>query len=452
MSSPKPLPTANQRKIARETEALGRSRGIVLRGVAFLAPSYAEAGAAGSQSRSLARGLANLGVPISFLSPEPCRLPERETLGLIEHYRVPTGLFRAGEAGELSPVALGLSELAALTVLKIAAHRLNLIFAEGAALGAAAARVGKALGLPSVVRIASCGPWGEIQSIGRDPQRDALLAGLRAARRVVVPSEAVASEARSLLGLPPERIDLIPDGVELGHFKPRPWREDLPSRLLYLGPLHEEARLDVLLRAFAQLREERDLPDLELVVAGAGPRREAYGELGRTLGLGSSLRFVELGSDLDYQDLLRDARAFVQPGPLTPGHALLEALATGLPAVAARLPGVDEVVDHDRSGLLVPPDDAEALAAALGRVLGEAELRKRLGEGARAAAEERFDHERSADLHVDLFEQLAVIRDERPTQPPRLLSLRRDGPVALAAARAGLRTTGAALSGLLRRK
>lgn len=452
MSSPKPLPTANQRKIARETEALGRSRGIVLRGVAFLAPSYAEAGAPGSQSRSLARGLANLGAPISYLSPEPCRLPERETLGLIEHYRVPTGLFGAAESGELTPVALGLSELAALTVLKIAAHRLNLIFAEGAALGAAAARVGRALGLPSVVRLASCGPWGEIQSIGRHPQRDALLTGLRAARRVVVPSEAVASEARSLLGLPPERIELIPDGVELGHFKPRPWSEDLPSRLLYLGPLHEESRLDVLLRAVAQLREERDLPNLELVVAGAGPRRGAYEELGRTLGLGRSLRFVQPKADLDYQDLLRDARAFVQPGPLAPGHALLEALATGLPAVAARLPGIDEVVDHEQSGLLVPPDDAEALAKALGSVLGEAELRKRLGEGARAAAEERFDHERSADLHMDLFEQLAVIRDERPTQPPPLISLRRDGPVALAAARAGLRTTGAALSRLIRRK
>jgi glycosyltransferase involved in cell wall biosynthesis len=87
---------------------------------------------------------------------------------------------------------------------------------------------------------------------------------------------------------------------------------------------------------------------------------------------------------------------------ITPG-AILEAMATSLPVVSTTSGAVPELVDHERTGLLVPPGDEGALAAAIERLLGDAPLRERFGAEGRRVVEARFDARRNVGRHAALF-------------------------------------------------
>ena len=106
--------------------------------------------------------------------------------------------------------------------------------------------------------------------------------------------------------------------------------------------------------------------------------------------------------------LLRAADVFCAPsiGPETAGVALLEAMASGAAVVASQIPGYDEVVQNEGTGLLVPPRDVPALAAALSRLLGDHELRRRLSAHALRASR-RYDWERVTAEIVDVYEEVA---------------------------------------------
>ena len=84
-------------------------------------------------------------------------------------------------------------------------------------------------------------------------------------------------------------------------------------------------------------------------------------------------------------------------------NSLLEAMATGLPVIATKHGGIPEAVTHDVSGLLVEENDPAGLAAAMLRVIREDGLAKRLGEGARAVIEEKFDSARNVNSLEDMY-------------------------------------------------
>ena len=85
---------------------------------------------------------------------------------------------------------------------------------------------------------------------------------------------------------------------------------------------------------------------------------------------------------------------------------IVEAMAAGLPVVATRVAGVPEAVEHGRTGLLVEPEDATTLAAALDRVLEDVDLRRRMGKAARAEFERRFAIDVVTDAHLKLYEEV----------------------------------------------
>jgi glycosyltransferase involved in cell wall biosynthesis len=91
------------------------------------------------------------------------------------------------------------------------------------------------------------------------------------------------------------------------------------------------------------------------------------------------------------------------------GIAIVEAMASALPVVATALStGVREVVDPDVTGLLIPPGDAPALAAAMERLASDAELRHRMGEAGRDRVEARFTEDGMVDAHLELCEELVA--------------------------------------------
>lgn len=230
--------------------------------------------------------------------------------------------------------------------------------------------------------------------------------------RSVCVSDAVAGYARGL-GVRPERLRVIPNGIDLTRFRPPADRADaaraarerlgIPKDALVLGCV---GRLDpqkaplVLLEAFARLER----PEAVLVFAGEGPLEAALRE--RAAPLGERVRL--LGFRPDVPEVLAALDVFCLPSRWEGfGLALAEALACGLPAVASAVDSLPEVLGP--AGLLVPPDDPAALADALERLLSDPALRASLAAAAPVQAA-RFDLQVMRAAYVALYEELLAER------------------------------------------
>lgn len=179
---------------------------------------------------------------------------------------------------------------------------------------------------------------------------------------------------------------------------------DVPAHLIFVGRLAAVKGVPMLLEAMQGLIA--DHPDLRLTLVGDGPERE--GLEARARGLRGHVDFAGYQSQDEVAALLREATALVLPSfaeglPVV----LMEALAARVPVVTTRIAGVAELVEDELSGLLVPPGDAVALRAALGRVLGDPEMRRRMGEAGRARVLEEFASDREAAWLAQLFEGYA---------------------------------------------
>jgi phosphatidylinositol alpha-1,6-mannosyltransferase len=146
---------------------------------------------------------------------------------------------------------------------------------------------------------------------------------------------------------------------------------------------------DQLLAAMPSLLARR--PAARLVVAGEGDDRQRLAARSAALGLGERVTFTGFISEATLRELYRRSAALVLPSRGEGfGLVYLEAMREGRPCVAARDSAAEEIVVHFETGLLVDPDDPEALAGALARLLGEPEWARRLGEAGRRRFERDF--------------------------------------------------------------
>jgi glycosyltransferase involved in cell wall biosynthesis len=192
------------------------------------------------------------------------------------------------------------------------------------------------------------------------------------------------------MGIAAERVHMVPLGVDPAVFSPEP-AAAVPGRILVVTSADVPMKgLMVLLDALAKLRVER--PDAHLVCIGrARPNGLADRRLDE-LALRDAVTFRSGLSQDELVALMRSAEVAAVPS-FYEGFCLpaVEEMACGLPLVATRVGALPEIVGSDgTAGFLVPPKDAEALAAALGRLLDSPELRARLGAAARQRVEERF--------------------------------------------------------------
>ena len=171
-----------------------------------------------------------------------------------------------------------------------------------------------------------------------------------------------------------------------------------------VGRLNEIKRQDVLIRAFAMVRE--CVPDAHLMLVGDGPLGRELRALRDRLGLAAFVHFA------GYQELtapyLQAMNCFALPSR-SEGmpQSLLEACAAGVPVIAARVGGIPEVIEHERTGLLVETGDAKALADGLLQLLGSPERSRILSEAARLKVLARYHIRRMVgDYHRDYLEML----------------------------------------------
>src|SRR5205085_8751510 len=145
--------------------------------------------------------------------------------------------------------------------------------------------------------------------------------------------------------------------------------------------------------------------DVRLVVVGDGPLREALERDARDRGIAERVRFA--GARRDLGDLLAAFDLFVLPSlweglPLS----LILAMGAGIPVVATAVAGIPEVVEPNRTGLLVAPGDATALGGQLARLFADATLRDRIGAAARALVLPRFGVEGYVTSIAGLYDRL----------------------------------------------
>jgi len=201
-----------------------------------------------------------------------------------------------------------------------------------------------------------------------------------AAVGVVVQTEAARAGMRR--AAPGARLEVIPNPALLPEGDPLrgPGPPERGPFVVGLGRLAREKGFDLLLRAFALCAPRHH--GWSLVLVGDGPERAALADLAAELGLAARVRFTGLVPDPGR--IVRRAALFVMPSRYEGfPNALLEAMACGLAVIAVDCPsGPREIVDHERNGLLVPPEDPKALAAAMDRLMADEAVRRRLGERA----------------------------------------------------------------------
>ena len=187
-------------------------------------------------------------------------------------------------------------------------------------------------------------------------------------------------------------IEVIPTGIDMSHARPerlRPIRGDfgVPESvplLVYAGRLAKEKSLDFLLESFALVHARRD--DAWLLMVGGGPAEDDCRALASALGIESRVRFAGYIPHADVFRCCAEADLFVFASRTeTQGLVIAEAMSVGAPCVAVAASGVEDVVEHERNGLLTGPDREEFAAAVL-RVLDDRSLRDRLSENARKTA------------------------------------------------------------------
>jgi glycosyltransferase involved in cell wall biosynthesis len=218
------------------------------------------------------------------------------------------------------------------------------------------------------------------------------------------------------MGVALERMTVVPVGVDHTVFRPQPDVEPVPGRIMVTSSSDVPMKgLVPLLEAAAKLRTERDI---ELVVIG-NPRPD--GRVAKAIERLDLAPIVHCVSGITDAELARNyAQAEVAVVPsLYEGFSLpaIEAMACGVPLVATTGGALPEVVGTDGvTGLLVPPDDPGALAAAIARLLDDAELRARLGAAGRERVLGRFTWQVTA---AGTAAQYRALLDDLPDRTDR---------------------------------
>lgn len=263
-------------------------------------------------------------------------------------------------------------------------------------------------GRPIVVKLANSGPASDIAKM-RSSQHLALcrlmLPAALSADCFIALNKLIVNELAEA-GVPRARIQEIPNGVPVEGVAPKSdYTLQRPARLLFVGRLHPQKGLDMLLRALRRICDECGNGTCRLTLLGDGPQKSELEALAASLGISAQVEFA--GESTQVQDYYRKADIFVLPSKAEGiSNSLLEAMSQGLPSAVSDIPGNADVVDDKVNGVLFKPDDEASLAARIRELLENEGLRERIGKAARREIESRFGIGRIAEQYGRLYQTL----------------------------------------------
>jgi glycosyltransferase involved in cell wall biosynthesis len=232
--------------------------------------------------------------------------------------------------------------------------------------------------------------------------------------RMIAPSHFVRERLVRHRGIPARKVVRIPNAVDLVRCRrsdPARGRADLGLSngqrvILTAGNLIPPKGVDILIRAFAVVCEAD--PNAVLVIVGDGPERAKLEGLAEQVGVSRRTRF--LGERSDVPVLLSASVLFCCPSVWGEafGWVNAEAMACEVPIVSTTTGAIPEIVEHGKTGLLVPPGDPDAMADAICELLASPERREVMGKAGRRRAEQMFDLRRTIERHIELYSEAAA--------------------------------------------
>lgn len=226
---------------------------------------------------------------------------------------------------------------------------------------------------------------------------------IKAYRRVdrfVCPSEFLARKMREA-GVFPDKLRTIPHFVDVGRAIARP-ADFRGTGALFVGRLAPEKGVDVAIRAMRLVPEH-----IDLTIVGDGPERARLEALAQREAPGR-VRFTGRVDRNRVAVYMSRASALVVPSVWFENQPMnmLEASVAGLPSIASELGGMAELIDHGRTGWLVPPNDEVALAEAISHAAGDPALASKMGDLARARVLDIHDPARHVEALAGLYEEI----------------------------------------------
>jgi sugar transferase (PEP-CTERM/EpsH1 system associated) len=255
--------------------------------------------------------------------------------------------------------------------------------------------------------------WEAADPEGRNPRSVRIRRACRPVIQRYVPmSQDLAKWLQDCIGVAPGRIRQLYNGVDTRRFSPGNGPDDTRAGTITVGtvgrldPVKNQARL---LRAVAELRrrEPQSAHRLRLLIVGDGPLRASLEALAAQLEMQEIVEFA--GARIDTPDLLRRMDVFVLPS-INEGisNTVLEAMATGLPVVAARVGGNPELVQDGVTGCLYDPAPDGALEQALLPYLLDGSLRRRHGLAGRERALREFGLDAMVQRYLELYDEMMI--------------------------------------------
>ena len=255
---------------------------------------------------------------------------------------------------------------------------------------------------------------GVYQPVAAVYNRTALHVVLKQARCIILTNQNFKSH---FLDPYQEKIFIVPNSVESSIFTPisKPMIGDI-FFLSVLDDYHQYKGLDYLIAAVRSL--SREFPDIKLIVGGSGPMREYYTNLSRTLGVMDNVSFVGYIPDENLAEYYNSCKLFVLPStdPTREGFGivLLEAMSCGRPVISTKITGVAEDIANRRAGIVVEPENTEALAQGIRTILLDNNLADNMGAAGRSLVLEKYSSEKIADQMMKIYLETVKQKAELP--------------------------------------
>ena len=227
---------------------------------------------------------------------------------------------------------------------------------------------------------------------------------------IVVSNSTLESEIRTT-GLAVEKVEVIYNSIDIDRYsRKKPANRNKVKMdfglggeeiiVGFIGRFHAQKGIDVLLKAFEKI--EKSKMNVRLMLVGDGTLRKKIWKQSQTLGNDNRVLFTGIRKDIPL--ILSSLDIFVLPSrweglPLV----LLEAMAAGLPIVATAVGGIPEVVVDGETGFLVPPEDPEALASAITRLIEDSVLRKKFGKAGYKRVKQHFNIQEASRRTEELY-------------------------------------------------
>jgi teichuronic acid biosynthesis glycosyltransferase TuaC len=275
--------------------------------------------------------------------------------------------------------------------------------------GHGAALLSRRLGIPFVVTVHGL-------DVFNCCFQDGLAAGWRRKSSLRVYAEAskvicISEKVRQLLkhGIAAEgatvNAEVVYNGTDPEHFAPRSTVEGSPS-ILIVGNLLAGKGQELVLRALSRLKDSH--PDVHCRMIGEGADRDRFVALAKDLGLAERVHFLGRRSRAEVAEAMRNCTVFVLPSRYEGlGCVYLEAMASGKPAIACSGQGIEEIIHHGGNGWLIPIDGLDELVRGLQILLGNAELRARIGAAARQTILDSLTMSHQAQKLRKIYEEAA---------------------------------------------